>query len=383
MIEPTQKFLQQRKFLMVLPLIVLPFLALVFWLLGGGTSEKDTVSTKTGLNTQLPDANLKSQSSLDKLSFYAMADRDSVKRLEQERMDPNYQLKSSENIQSTDGSDEIWNRKIDRQQKQSELSEYYEKRGKRPVLESSAEIDRLQMMMQSLDQRKTDPEIEALNGTLEKLIELQNPLKAKKQIIIDQKGKAFAVTAGSVDADTSYFGGGAAKVGNGFFSDAGEERDSARRGLIAAMVHGEQTLTGGSVIKLRLLQDVFVKGEKIPVGSFLFGHASIDNERLKVIISSIQFQNHLYPVELTVYDMDGIEGISIPGSLSRDVVKQSTDQGIQSVGGFSFDPSLRAQAAAAGVNAVKSLLSKKVKLVRVIVKAGYKVLLKDENQKSN
>jgi hypothetical protein len=44
-----------------------------------------------------------------------------------------------------------------------------------------------------------------------------------------------------------------------------------------------------------------------------------------------------------------------------------------------MDPSLKAQATSAGIGAAKSLLSKKVKQVKVMVKAGYKVLLKDKN----
>jgi len=36
------------------------------------------------------------------------------------------------------------------------------------------------------------------------------------------------------------------------------------------------------------------------------------------------------------------------------------------------------QAASAGVQAVKTILSKKIKLVKVTVKAGYKILLKDK-----
>jgi hypothetical protein len=46
----------------------------------------------------------------------------------------------------------------------------------------------------------------------------------------------------------------------------------------------------------------------------------------------------------------------------------------------SLDPSLKAQATATGIGAIKSLISKKTKLVRVQVKAGYNVLLKNKNQ---
>ncbi len=382
--EQSQKFLKKRRFLTVLPLIVLLFLLLLFWLLGGGTSVQTKATTKTGgLNTQLPDANLKNQSALDKLSFYAMADRDSVKRAEQLRMDPNYRPKAVFNNVSTDESEASLNRKIARLQSQVDQPDYDERLVKKRVVESSEEIDRLQMMVQSISQKKTDPEIEALNGTLDKLLEIQNPGRIKQETPAKAKNKLFAVTANESNSERSYFGADSAKNTIGFLSDADALKDSLRNGTILAVVHNEQTLLVGSIVKLRLLQDVLVNGVRIPVGSFVFGNSSIDNERVKVTVTSIQFQNRLYPVALTVFDVDGLKGINIPGSAGREVIKESADKGIQSVGGLTFDPSLKAQAAAVGVNAAKSLFSKKVKLLRVTVKAGYRVLLKDENEKNN
>jgi hypothetical protein len=45
----------------------------------------------------------------------------------------------------------------------------------------------------------------------------------------------------------------------------------------------------------------------------------------------------------------------------------------------SVDPSFKAQAAAAGISAAKGLLSRKVKQVKVLVKEGYRVLLKSKS----
>ena len=132
---------------------------------------------------------------------------------------------------------------------------------------------------------------------------------------------------------------------------------------------------------MRLLKDVFVNGSKIPAGSFVYGTAEIVQERLKVFVSSIQFEKNLFPVSLNVYDMDGLEGIYIPGSTAREVVKQAGEQSVQSLGIVNMDPSLKAQAAAAGIGVAKSLLSKKVKQLRVTVKSNYMVLLKDAKDK--
>ncbi len=56
------QFLQKRKFLLVLPLLVLPFITLLFWALGGGKlsdAQAQPQTAKEGLNIELPDAYLK------------------------------------------------------------------------------------------------------------------------------------------------------------------------------------------------------------------------------------------------------------------------------------------------------------------------------------
>lgn len=154
------------------------------------------------------------------------------------------------------------------------------------------------------------------------------------------------------------------------------------RSAITAVIHETQTLVAGSTVKLRLTSDVYINGMLIPSGTFVFGNTSMENERLLIIISSINYRNNLLPVSLSVHDIDGVAGVYIPGSINRDVAKQSADQSLSGIDLVTMDPSIRAQATAAGIGAVKTLLSKKVKLVKVTVKAGYRVLLKDNNQQN-
>jgi conjugative transposon TraM protein len=149
------------------------------------------------------------------------------------------------------------------------------------------------------------------------------------------------------------------------------------------VIHETQTVVNGSTVKLRLVKDIFINGVLIPKDNFLFGTASLNGERLNIKISSIRFHNSLFPVELSVYDMDGISGIYIPGAITRDVAKQSADRATQGLGLTTLDPSIGAQAANAGIEAARSLVSKKVKLIKVTLKAAYQVLLKDEQQKIN
>lgn len=167
---------------------------------------------------------------------------------------------------------------------------------------------------------------------------------------------------------------------NGFFGVNDTPIESEVQNGIEAVVHETQTVVNGAVIKIRLLNDVYISEQLISRENFIFGIASLNNERLEVNINSIRNEHSLFPVKLEVYDMDGLPGIYIPGAITRDVAKQSTDNALQSVALNSLDPSIGAQAAAAGIETAKTLLSKKVKLIKVQVKAGYKILLKDNNQ---
>ncbi|MDQ2753285.1 MAG: conjugative transposon protein TraM [Bacteroidota bacterium] len=132
-------------------------------------------------------------------------------------------------------------------------------------------------------------------------------------------------------------------------------------------------------MQVRLSQDIDVNGTSIENGSYVFGTASLSDERLQIKITSIQWKNNVYPVSLEVYDMDGLRGVYIPGSIGRETAKQSADRAISGMGLTSLDPSLGAQTASAGIEAVKSLIGKKIKLVRVTIPAGYHILLKDSH----
>src|SRR5260221_9632246 len=82
----SQAFLRKRKMLIVLPLLVIPFLTMAFWAMGGGKGNyEQKQSSVSGLNLNLPDSKQKEDKLLDKLSFYGKADKDSIKLAEEMR----------------------------------------------------------------------------------------------------------------------------------------------------------------------------------------------------------------------------------------------------------------------------------------------------------
>ena len=415
------KFLRQRKMMLVLPVLIIPFVTMGFWALGGGQGQtkNNLADNNKGLNLQLPDANLKDDKNADKLSFYIEADADSLKRDELLRNDPYYKdsmisrrntlMSDTGNLLSTaplysglnqspynktaDANEQRIYQKINEINKQINQPDNVTQTNSTPNQPTtnndsneqfSNEVDILQDMMQQMNgSPEADPEMQQLNGTLEKILDIQHPDRVKEKLkekSLKSKEQVFIVTRQFVKNNISLLDTGKSKrnAENKFFG-VEEDADSEEPNTVEAVVHQTQTLVNGAVVKMRLLNDIYLNGSLVKKGNFVFGIAELNDERLEININSIRNNNSLFPVKLEVFDMDGLAGIYIPGAISRDVAKQSTDNGLQLLELTSMDPSFKAQAAATGINAAKSLLSKKVKQVKVLVKAGYKVLLRDKS----
>ena len=423
----TPKMKRQRKFLLVLPLLVLPFTTLIFWVLGGGqVQELQAQETpQNGFNLHLPEAKLTDDKQMNKMSYYNRAEQDSAKFRELRKNDPNYKnsvisdmddvlpqqevklgqvssggLKTSL-YGSGQGNDpntdkiykklEALNRELNKPVERTQLPEDSPKQetktnyGNTSV--SSSDVDRLEEMMHTMTQPEApDPELEQLNSMLEKILDVQHPERVQeklKQLSEARREQLYGVSTKQEDDSISLMQTGhfATATPNVFYSLDNDQIAEQPENAIQAVIHESQTVVNGSTVKLRLVNDVFINGVHIPKDNFVFGIASLSGERLHIKINSIRNGNSLFPVELSVYDMDGLDGIYIPGAITRDVAKQSADRSMQNIGLTSLDPSWQAQAAGAGIETAKSLFSKKVKLIKVSLKAGYQVLLRDEKQK--
>lgn len=404
------QFLRRRKMMLVLPLLVLPFITMAFWALGGGSGkESKRKISATNLILQLPDAHLKDDKSETKLKFYEQADRDSIKFgkaidndpfLKQERsIDTSvfHLMPGSSNLiynplppgNYKDPNEEKIYQKL--QQLNEQLNKSVEKNNSNEVAltankHSSSvnkeDVERLDKLMRRMNQKDSidDPELDNLNSMMEKILDIQHPDRVKEKILeqsMRNKESIFPVNNLPIVSSVSLLDTSAKKENdsNGFLG-LEEESNYREQNAIQAIVNEDQSLVNGAIIKFRLINNISINGNVIPKDNFIFGKVSLNGERLLVDINSIRVENSLFPVKLIVYDMDGLPGIYIPGAITRDVAKESLNNTSQMMEISSLDPSVQAQAASAGIGAVKTLLSKKTKLIRVTVKAGYKVLLK-------
>lgn len=391
------KNVKQRKMMLVLPLLVIPFLTMGFWALGGGKAKKEVADSK-GLNLDLPDANLKEEKLLDKLSFYDKADKDSMKLEEWMRSDPYFKRDSlpaypDELSALTMTNADKYNQRLNISPYETKADNPEEKiLQKLKLLEKemskstatviddpvkgnnnndafSDEVNRLEQMLRSNNAGSgEDPEMEQLSSVMDKILDVQHPQRIKDRSI-KYKEAAYAVRKDK-GVDTLVMG----------FYSYSSEKELSEQNSIEAIIAANQTIVNGAVVKFRLLNDVYINGKLVANATIVSGIASLDGERLIVEINSVRSGKNLFTVKMEVYDMDGLAGIYIPGTINRDVAKESANNSLSLMDMTSIDPSLKAQATATGIGAVKNLLSKKVKLVKVQVKAGYKVLFKNKNQ---
>jgi conjugative transposon TraM protein len=423
------KLAKHRKFLMVLPLLAMPFVAMIFWALGGGKEVGNVPSRDNDrLNLELPNAQFDEDAKAwEKLSLYQKAQRDSMKRQQARSNDPYFNFNSldvfndsdrgakdsSRRLNSSLGSvnhnangraaqvkrkmDELYkaiNGTTNEEAKPNSITSSYSEDANK-VSGLTSDVDRLESMMEMMQAGGgNDKEMQEIQSMLDKVLDIQHPERVNERIREHSKKNPKQVFRVSIASDESVglmqnqtintdSSGTEIIEQNQFYGLNANNSSIDIPNTFAAEIYGTQVLITGSIARLKLNDDIYVNGMLIPKNQFVFGICALNGERLTVTIKSIRSGNSIFPVSLDVFDLDGLEGIYVPGALARSAVKESSNETISGLQLNTIDPTLKIQAANAGIETVKDILSKKTKLIKVSVKAGYKILLRDRGQSNN
>ncbi|WP_448635362.1 hypothetical protein [Pedobacter panaciterrae] len=240
---------RKKKFLLMLPVLVVPFLTLGFYALGGGKGGKPIVQENgKGLNRDLPDAHLEDKA-MDKMAYYDKASTDSVQRRKDNINDPYSQNQqppaggvlqgypgSLSNVQDrnhgNDNEARIYeklgalNNAINQQQSYSpqQGGRYSNPRQQSNIDQES--INRLEQMMSSMQENgnSNDPETKQLNSMLEKILDIQHPERVKekiKQSEDNRKGQVYTVTTAGQKDRISLLESGEVRTDAGFQGGTG------------------------------------------------------------------------------------------------------------------------------------------------------------------
>lgn len=175
-------------------------------------------------------------------------------------------------------------------------------------------------------------------------------------------------------------------VGGGFHTAVGEAPKQTARNTIKACVHGDQTITSGQSVRLRLLEAMRVGKYVLPRNTLITGEGSIKGERLDIEILQVEHNGTIIPVELTVHDNDGQAGIFIPGSMEASAAKEMAANLGQNLGtsisitNQSAGDQLLSEVGRGAIQGVSQYISKKMREEKVHLKSGYTLMLYQNNQ---
>ena len=160
---------------------------------------------------------------------------------------------------------------------------------------------------------------------------------------------------------------------------------SMGKNTIRACVHNDQTLMDGQTVKLRLLEPLQAGNVIVPKNSLVSGSAKVQGERLDILVSSLEYAGNIIPVELAVYDSDGQKGLSVPSSLEQEAAKEAMANIGAGLGtSISFAQSAGQQVAMDITRGLmqggSQYLAKKFRTVKVHLKANYQVMLYAKQQ---
>ncbi len=386
-----KNFLKRNKPLLFLPLILIPFIVLIFYILGGGKLPEEQAQAQVkkdsikGANYNLPEADrnigivdkmegAQSKKELAETRDYdIMGEKDSLDNALSEGQ--NYPEETGVAVQPSVSSglnsdvsnnllSHIWQREEQAREdliKSQKGTQQDEESQPETKTESTASDKTSERNLKSTGIEELDQIFRQNQQLARKNDSLSLHLKeatAKNEKVEAGKSKRFTLE----------------KQGNsGFIS-----KQSAVS-VIEAEVYETATVLSGNRVKLRLMEDAWLLGTKIPANTFLYGMCEVTNERLQIEIRQIPLGEKFVPVEITVCDLDGLPGLYVPDNASRKVAKEvGSSANTSSVFGTSNNP-LTYMGIQAADRASQSLL-KMIRIKKVTVKKNTLVYLVNKSK---
>lgn len=166
-----------------------------------------------------------------------------------------------------------------------------------------------------------------------------------------------------------------------FHTAIGKTEAGSMRNTIRACIHGDQTVISGQGVRMRLLEPMRVGKHVFPKNTLLTGESRIQGERLNIEIIQVEYDGIITPVELTVHDYDGQDGIFIPGSMEASAVREVAANMGQNLGtsisitNQSAKDQLLSELGRGVIQGVSQYISRKMREEKVHLKSGYPLML--------
>ena len=370
---------KMMKYLVVMPAAVLCGVVVV-WIL---CSSLDKSDDKVGeaFNTEIPEG--ENGGIKSKAEEYAAADAARERENQQQAIAVLDTLTATQSTDTVEQTSAIEQSAQTYQEVQASLNDFYipETSQSADMAELQARIDELEAQNALAQQTQQPDQMEMLERSYQLAAQYMGNgsgggYQAPQQTE-EEKGKRNVQPVAQVNRSVVSTLGTSSDRG---FNTSVGARQSAPKNTIAAVVAGDQTITNGQGVRLRITEPMWIGNRLIPRNTTIVGAARLQGERLEVEISSVECEGSVYDVELLVYDSDGQEGINIPNSMESDALHE-IGANMGSTMGSSINISTNTGAQIASdvgrglINGVSQYLTKKMRTVKVHLKAGYRVML--------
>ena len=369
---------KMMKYVIVMPAAILCGIV-ILWLLYSSLNG-DEPKTGNAFNTEIPDG--ENDGIKSKAEEYAAAEVAKEKEQRQVAI-ANLDTLSSQSPDTVVQSSAIETSAQTYQEVQASLDDFFipENTEASQVAELQARIDELEVQNAMAQQTQQPDQMEML----ERSYQLAAPYMGNgngsnyqaPQQQDDEKGKRNVQPVAQVSRNVVSSLGSSS---NRSFNTSVGIKSVTAKNTIAAVVAGNQSVIDGESVKLRTTEPMWIGNRLIPRNTTITGSGRVQGERLEIEITSIECEGSIYDVELQVFDSDGQEGINIPQSMESDALHE-IGANMGSTMGSSINISTNTGAQIASdvgrglINGVSQYLTKKMRTVKVHLKAGYRMML--------
>ena len=369
---------KMMKYVIVMPAAILCGIV-ILWLLYSSLNS-DEAKTGNAFNTEIPDG--ENDGIRSKAEEYAAAEVAKEKEQRQVAI-ANLDTLSSQSPDTVVQSSAIETSAQTYQEVQASLDDFFipENTEASQVAELQARIDELEAQNAMAQQTQQPDQMEMLERSYQLAAQYMGNgnggnYQAPQQQD-DEKGKRNVQPVAQVSRNVVSSLGSSS---NRSFNTSVGTKSVTAKNTIAAVVAENQSVIDGESVKLRTTEPMWIGNRLIPRNTTITGSGRVQGERLEIEITSIECEGSIYDVELQVFDSDGQEGINIPQSMESDALHE-IGANMGSTMGSSINISTNTGAQIASdvgrglINGVSQYFTKKMRTVKVHLKAGYRVML--------
>ena len=397
-------FYRNRKAMLIYPVIILPFLIALFWILGGGRGERYVAEEAhvnragaNGFNPQMPNAkngtiegNKVDNPAYGKsavgqvLSDFTNTRQDSATKGLRAMPVDNQTTSHASSLAALPAAT-VPTQNASRSVRQSNAAAVAATRSSRqqkgyyykpPGYGRSPTDQQLDQQLRQYENRRETGASAAQSASTEETSRVTGSASERAATIRLTDDLQASRLSDATEAESPFLtaltGGSRPQPTRAVLSGGNYGSKKTIAWMIPVVVHEDQLLRDGEQVKLRLLKEITADGVTIPANTILYAICQLTNDRLRLTVRNLQLGGQLIPLDLDVYDTDGSSGINVPGlSQSGQVggqVRSSAIQGVQlpGIGGL----------ASTVLNSARTGAAQSVRQTSIRLRAGYNLFLK-------